>query len=55
MLVTLLVPVSGSFLGWLVMNDQLSLHQITGALVIAAALVVIDGRVWRRIKDRYIR
>lgn len=45
MLVTLLVPVSGSLLGWLVMHDSLSAHQLLGALVIAAALLVIDGRV----------
>jgi len=48
MLVTLLVPVSGSLLGWLVMNDSLSLHQVIGALVIAAALIVIDGRALKR-------
>lgn len=52
MLVTLLVPVSGSILGWLVMNDQLSSHQILGALTIAAALIVIDGRAWRFLRSR---
>ena len=51
MLVTLLVPISASLLGWLVMNDSLSTHQILGALTIAAALVVIDGRAWRLLRD----
>lgn len=54
MLVTLLVPVSGSLLGWLVMNDSLSLHQVVGALVIAAALIVIDGRLWRKLSGNVV-
>lgn len=52
MLVTLLVPVSASLLGWLVMKDSLSAHQIFGALTIAAALIVIDGRAWKYIKGK---
>ncbi len=46
-LVTLLVPVSGSFLGWLVMDDILTGRQIFGGLVIILALLVIDGRLFR--------
>ena len=47
-LVTLLVPISGSFLGWLVMDDVLTGQQIFGALVIILALLVIDGRLFVR-------
>jgi len=50
MLVTLLVPLSASFLGWLVMNDSLSLHQVIGALTIATALIVVDGRLPAKLK-----
>jgi drug/metabolite transporter (DMT)-like permease len=50
MLVTLLIPVSAAALGVLVLGERLAPHQIAGALVIASALVVIDGRLlaWRR-------
>ena len=46
-LVTLLVPVSATLLGWLVMGDQLTGIQILGALSIASALLIIDGRLPR--------
>lgn len=46
MLVTLLAPVSASILGWLVMNDQLTAYQLVGAIVIALALLTIDGRLF---------
>ncbi len=45
MLVTLLIPISGSFFGWLVMGDALTLQQMAGALIIALALIIIDGRL----------
>ena len=45
MLVTLLIPVSATALGVLVLGESLAPHQIAGALVIASGLVVIDGRV----------
>ena len=45
MLVTLLIPVSATALGTLVLDESLAPHQIAGALVIASGLVVIDGRV----------
>jgi drug/metabolite transporter (DMT)-like permease len=50
MLVTLLVPVSGSILGHLVMGDQLHLVQLLGALMIGLGLLIIDGRLFKRIK-----
>ena len=45
MLVTLLIPVSATALGALVLGERLAAHQIAGALVIASALAVIDGRL----------
>ncbi len=48
MLVTLLVPVSGSVLGHLVMGDQLHLVQLLGAIMIGLGLLIIDGRLFKR-------
>ena len=45
MLVTLLIPVTATGLGALVLGERLALNQIAGALIIASALVVIDGRL----------
>ena len=49
MLVTLLIPVTATGLGALVLGERLSLNQIVGALVIASALLVIDGRLLGRL------
>jgi drug/metabolite transporter (DMT)-like permease len=43
-LVTMLVPVSAIILGYLVLGERLSLHEVAGALIIGMALVIIDGR-----------
>lgn len=50
MLVTLLIPVTAILLGVAVLGEPLSMRQIAGALVIAASLLVTDGRVlgWAR-------
>ena len=45
MLVTLLIPVSAIAFGTLVLNEVLLPRHIIGALVIAMALLVLDGRV----------
>ena len=45
MLVTLLIPVTAILLGYLVLGESVSLREISGALVIASALLLIDGRV----------
>jgi drug/metabolite transporter (DMT)-like permease len=45
MLVTLLVPVTAILLGVFVLGEHISLREITGALVICSALLLIDGRV----------
>ncbi len=46
MLVTLLIPISGITLGALRFGEALTLNQIVGAVIIAASLLVIDGRVF---------
>jgi drug/metabolite transporter (DMT)-like permease len=45
MLVTLLIPVTAALLGVLILGESLAPNQIAGALIIASALVVIDGRL----------
>lgn len=47
MLVTLLVPVSAILLGYFILGERIDGREIAGALVIASALLVIDGRVFR--------
>ena len=45
MLVTLLIPVTAILLGYLVLDETISPREISGALVIGSALLLIDGRV----------
>jgi drug/metabolite transporter (DMT)-like permease len=45
MLVTLLIPVTALLLGALVLGEPVSMREVGGALVIASALLVIDGRL----------
>ena len=52
MLVTLLIPVSATALGVLVLDERLTPHQVAGALIIASALAVIDGRLLGRIASQ---
>ena len=46
MLVTLLIPISGIALGALRFGEVLTWNQFAGAAVIAASLLVIDGRLF---------
>jgi drug/metabolite transporter (DMT)-like permease len=48
-LVTLIIPVSAITLGYLVLNERMSSHELVGALVIALALIIIDGRPLKRL------
>ena len=48
MLVTLLIPVTATLLGVLILGEAVTPHQIAGALVIASGLAVIDGRLLAR-------
>lgn len=52
MLVTLLMPVSTIVLAQFVLGETLGLREALGALVIGAALLVIDGRVFGWMKAR---
>lgn len=52
MLVTLLIPVTTILLGHFVLGEALTLREIAGALVIAASLLVIDGRVLTLLRPR---
>jgi drug/metabolite transporter (DMT)-like permease len=45
MLVTLLIPVTAILLGTFVLGEPISVREVVGALIIASALLVIDGRV----------
>ena len=47
-LVTLLIPVTATALGVLVLGETLAANQVVGALIIALGLVVIDGRLLAR-------
>ena len=51
MLVTLLIPVTAILLGYLVLGELISAREIVGAIVIGSALLLIDGRVLRRMAD----
>lgn len=52
MLVTLLVPVTALLLGTLVLGEVLAPRHFLGMAVIAAGLLVIDGRLLARLKAR---
>jgi drug/metabolite transporter (DMT)-like permease len=46
-LVTLIIPLTPILLGGVFLGEQLSARDVLGALVIAAALIIIDGRMLR--------
>jgi len=47
-LVTLLVPASALFFGWLILGENLSALQLAGFGILLAGLVVLDGRILTR-------
>jgi drug/metabolite transporter (DMT)-like permease len=49
-LVTFLVPVTASLLGWLVLNEKLHAEYFIGMLFIGLGLTAIDGRLWGKAK-----
>jgi drug/metabolite transporter (DMT)-like permease len=49
-LVTLLVPVSASFLSWLILGEQLHGRYFLGMALIGLGLAAIDGRLWKYFK-----
>ena len=50
-LVTFLVPVTASFLGWFILGEELQLKYFIGMALIAVGLLVIDGRLWARFSN----
>lgn len=49
-LVTFLVPVSASFLSWLILGEQLHGRYFSGMAFIGLGLAAIDGRLWEKLK-----
>ena len=49
LLVTMMIPPTAIFMGYMVLNETLELREIIGALIIIAALTIIDGRVLKRL------
>ena len=49
-LVTFLVPISASFLSWLILNEQLHGRYFTGMAFIGLGLAAIVGRLWKKLK-----
>jgi drug/metabolite transporter (DMT)-like permease len=50
LLVTFLIPVSAIVLGYLVLNERLSIQHYVGMGLIGIGLSIIDGRLWSRFK-----
>lgn len=55
LLVTLLIPLSAVAMGALVLAERLQPHQFVGAILIASALLLVDGRVPRWCRKRLRR
>jgi drug/metabolite transporter (DMT)-like permease len=45
----MIIPVSAILLGYIVIGEKLSPQEILGALIIGLALIVIDGRLLKRL------
>ncbi|WP_074012797.1 DMT family transporter [Candidatus Sodalis sp. SoCistrobi] len=52
MLVTFLIPVSATLLGGLVLHERLQGTELAGMVIILLALIIIDGRLGRRLFRR---
>ena len=52
MLVTLLIPITAMVLGNLFLDEVIKIEEIVGAVIIAAGLMFIDGRIINRITGR---
>lgn len=51
LLVTMLIPVSAILFGHFILGEELAAREIIGALVIGAALVIFDGRLFSRLRQ----
>jgi drug/metabolite transporter (DMT)-like permease len=47
-LVTMIIPVTAIFLGYIVLGEKMSLQDLVGAAIIGVALIIIDGRLLKR-------
>ena len=52
-LVTFLVPITASFLGWLILGEQLHSRYFVGMAFIGLGLAAIDGRLWHKLKAAF--
>jgi drug/metabolite transporter (DMT)-like permease len=50
-LVTFLVPITASFLGWLILDEQMHNRYFVGMAFIGIGLAAIDGRLWTKLKN----
>jgi drug/metabolite transporter (DMT)-like permease len=50
-LVTFLVPITASFLGWSILDEQLQIQHFIGMALIGLGLAIIDGRLWARLRS----
>lgn len=50
MLVTLLIPVTGLFLGHVFLSEEIRTQEIVGAVIIGLGLLFIDGRILRSVR-----
>ncbi|NBP73371.1 MAG: hypothetical protein EBU57_09485, partial [Alphaproteobacteria bacterium] len=41
-----LTPISAILLGWLILGEQLLSYQIAGMAIIAAGIIIVDGRLF---------
>jgi drug/metabolite transporter (DMT)-like permease len=49
-LVTFLIPISATFLSWLILGEQLHGRNFAGMAFISLGLASIDGRLWEKFK-----
>jgi drug/metabolite transporter (DMT)-like permease len=49
-LVTFLAPITATFLGWLVLDEQLHSRYFLGMAIIGLGLAAIDGRLWAKLR-----
>ncbi len=50
MLVTLLIPIWGCLFGWMFLEEALNFNQFFGACIIGLSLIIIDGRLLKKIR-----
>ena len=50
LLVTLLLPLTPIFLGAAFLGERLSMREWAGAAIIGLALVILDGRLFRKLR-----